>query len=80
MKQVYHSNATTNIRLRSEINKSNLPNNILAEKYGVSKNTICKWKNRDSLVDKSSRPNTIHYSLSDLDMLIAVQLRVLTDQ
>ena len=78
MKQVYHSNATTNIRLRSEINKSNLPNNILAEKYGVSKNTICKWKNRKNFKDKSSKPFIIHYSLSDLDMLIAVQLRVLT--
>lgn len=78
MKQVYHSNATTNIRLRSEINKSNLPNNILAENFGVSKNTICKWKNRDSLADKSSRPSVIHYSLSDLEMTIAIELRVLT--
>lgn len=78
MKQVYHSNATTNIRLRSEINKSNLPNNILAVKHGVSENTISKWKNRDSLEDKSSRPSTIHYSLGDLEMIIAVELRVLT--
>jgi transposase InsO family protein len=78
MKQVYHSNATTNIRLRSEINDSNLAKNILAKKFGVSENTICKWKNRHSLADKSSKPNTIHYSLSDLEMTIAVELRVLT--
>jgi transposase InsO family protein len=78
MKQVYHSNATTNIRLRSEINKSNLPNNILAKNFGVSENTICKWKNRDIFLDKSSRPNSILYSLSDLEMTIAVELRVLT--
>ena len=42
MKQVYHSNATTNIRLRNEINKSNLTNKELSEKYNVSGNTIKK--------------------------------------
>lgn len=78
MKQVYHSNATTNIRLRSEINKSKKSNNILAEEYGVSENTIKKWKNRNNFEDKSSRPLTIHYSLSELDMLIAVELRTMT--
>lgn len=78
MKQVYHSNATTNIRLRSEINKSNEPNNILAKKFNVSENTIIKWKNRNNFEDKSSRPLTIHYSLSELDTLIAVELRIMT--
>ncbi len=78
MKQVYHSNATTNIRLRSEINKSNEPNIFLAKKFGVSENTISKWKNRERFEDKSSRPATVHYSLSGLEMLVAVELRVLT--
>ncbi len=76
MKQAYHSNAKTN--LRAQINNSDLPNHVLAEKHKTSINTIDKWKNRDSLVDKSSRPATIHYSLSDLDQLIATELRVLT--
>jgi transposase InsO family protein len=78
MKQVYHSNSTTNIRLRSEINKSNLPNLSLSIKYGVSENTVSKWRNRRSFTDKSSRPHTIHYSLSELEMLIAVEIRALT--
>lgn len=78
MKQVYHSNATTNIRLRSEISKSKESNIFLAQKYGVSENTISKWKNRKNLEDKSSRPDTIQYSLSELEMLIAVELRTLT--
>jgi len=78
MKQVYHSNATTNIRLRYEINKSKESNIFLAQKYGVSENTIFKWKNRKSLEDKSSRPDTIKYSLSEQEMLIAVELRTLT--
>jgi len=78
MKQVYHSNATTNIRLRSEIRKSNLSNQALSLKYGVSGNTISKWKNRDAFLDKSSKPKTIYYSLSELETLIAVELRTIT--
>lgn len=78
MKQTYHSNATTNIRLRTEINNSNLPPRILALKYGVSAKTIKKWKTRTNFKDKSSRPYTIKYALTDLEMLIAIHLRVLT--
>jgi len=78
MKQIYHSNSTTNVRLRTEINKSNLPYHLLASQYGVSQNTIGKWKNRAEFQDKSSRPHTIKYALSELEMLIAVELRVLT--
>lgn len=78
MKQTYHSNSTTNIRLRSEINKSNLSYRVLSSKYGVSENTIGKWKRRIEFEDKSSKPNTIKYALSDIEMLIAVELRTLT--
>ena len=78
MKQVYHSNASTNIRLRSEINKSELSNIALTEKLGVSENTIRKWKNRTSFEDRSSKPHSIHYALSNLEMLIAVELRAMT--
>jgi transposase-like protein len=78
MKQTYHANATTNVRLRNTINKSTLTNLQLSEHYGVSQNTISKWKNREKFEDKSSRPNTIHYALSDLEMIIAIELRLLT--
>ena len=78
MKQTYHSNSTTNIRLRSEINKSNLTHQKLSLQYGVSENTIRKWKNRTKFQDKSSRPHHIKYALSELEMRIAVELRILT--
>ncbi len=42
MKQVYHSNATTNVRLRNEINKSKLCNSSLSLKYGVSEKDYTK--------------------------------------
>jgi len=78
MKQVYHANATTNVRLRTEISNSNATNLELSNKYGVSKNTINKWKNRTEFTDKSSKPYHIKYSLSDLEMLISIELRTLT--
>jgi transposase-like protein len=78
MKQVYHSNATTNVRLRNEINKSKLSNSSLSLKYGVSEKTIGKWKKRKGFEDRTSRPHAIKYTLSDLEQLIAVELRSLT--
>jgi len=78
MKQNYHSNAKTNIHLRTAIQQSHLTTRELSLKYGVSTKTICKWKNRIDLRDKSSRPNKISYSLSELDTLIAIELRVIT--
>lgn len=78
MKQTYHSNSTTNVRLRSEINKSNLSYSSLSSKYGVSKNTIGKWKNRAEFKDKSSRPKTIKYALTEQEIIISVNLRALT--
>ncbi len=78
MKQNYHSNAKTNVHLRTVIQKSNLTNVELSLKHGVSTKTICKWRSRTDLRDQSSRPNNIRYSLSELDCIIAIELRVLT--
>lgn len=78
MKQTYHSNAKTNIHYRSEINKSSMSNLQLSEKFSISINTVIKWRNRENFKDKSSRPKAIKYALSELEMLIAVELRVLT--
>ncbi|SDD11612.1 hypothetical protein SAMN05216323_108617, partial [Williamwhitmania taraxaci] len=67
MKQEYHSNATTNLHMRLDINKSNLTNLMLANKFGISEPTVSKWKNRAIFEDKSSRPHTIHYALNDFE-------------
>lgn len=75
MQQVYHSNATTNIHIRCEIQKSNLPMNILAEKYNVSENTVSKWKGRNELFDRSSRPHTIYYSIAEIEQEVIKSIR-----
>lgn len=62
--QTYHQNAKTNQHIRIELKNSQLSCQELAQKFGVNKNTVTKWKNRSSCFDKSSRPNTIQYCFS----------------
>lgn len=75
MAQLYHSNATTNIHVRSQIQKSMVSNSELSEQYSVSERTIFKWKHRDHLADKSSRPDTIHYSLTNTEKCLIKSIR-----
>jgi transposase-like protein len=50
----------------------------LANKYNTSEVTISKWKNRKILTDKSSRPDHISYTLSDIEQALAISLRQTT--
>ena len=49
--------------------------NHLAEKYNVSENTVSKWKGRDELYDRSSRPHNIYYSLADIEQEVIKTVR-----
>ena len=75
MKQEYHSNAVTNVHIRTQIKESNLSQSELACKYNTSTATINKWKNREDFYDKSSRPDNITYALSDIEQALAVSTR-----
>jgi transposase len=77
-KQFDHTNARTNRHLHLKIQRSNLTNEALSKQYGVSVNTILKWKNWSNYEDKSSRFHHIKYSLSELFMIISVELRSFT--
>ncbi|MFA7026953.1 MAG: hypothetical protein WC163_03140 [Sulfurovum sp.] len=78
MCQVYHSNASTNRHVRDIVQKSDLTNVELANKYNINVKTVSKWRSRDYQDDKSSCPNTIHYALSDLDKELIRVVRTLT--
>ncbi len=78
MKQEYHSNAVTNLHIRTQIKESNLTNFELSIKYNTSEATISKWKNRKILADKSSRPDNISYTLGDIEQALGVSLRQTT--
>lgn len=75
MQQVYHFNATTNINIREQIQNSN--SNIIDNslRFGVSIQTVSKWKNRDFNVDLSSKPHNIEYSLTDLEKALIINIR-----
>lgn len=75
MQQVYHSNATTNINIRNQIQNNKSTNQKLASQFGVSSQTISKWKNRDFNTDKSSRPLSIQYALSDIEKALTISIR-----
>ncbi len=76
MPQKSHSNAKTNVHIRTLIQSNeDHSNSELASRFSVSTNTISKWRNRSSLEDASSRPHRITYSLDELNEAIVVSLR-----
>ena len=76
MQQVYHKNAFTknHIRFQIQIEKSST-NVFLETQFGVSENTISKWRNRDFQTNASSTPQNIKYVLTDLEDAISVSIR-----
>lgn len=59
-----HKNARASFPLRREIREGSGSVNSLALKYGLSWKTVKKWRERNSLEDKSSRPHKLRISLS----------------
>ncbi len=75
MSHTIHSQARTTPMIRKEIRESEFSQAELAEKYGVTRQTIRKWQNRGSVEDRSHRPNKLYTTLSPLEEEIAVSLR-----
>src|SRR3989304_6153580 len=65
MLQKLHKNAKTNYAIRREIQSS--PHSILflARKHNLSWLTVKKWKEREFVEDKSSRPDKLRISLTN---------------
>ena len=51
-----HGSATTTPRVRRAIQESEEKNTVLAKRYNVSRNTIAKWKARESTSDERMGP------------------------
>lgn len=71
-----HSQARTTAIIRQEIKDSALSERACAEKYNVTRDTVRKWKKRDKTVDLSHKPHVLHTTLTPLQELIVVHLRV----
>jgi transposase InsO family protein len=75
MQQIYHSNATTNINIRTQIQNNSVTNSELAIRFNVSQKTISKWKNRDFVQDVSCKPHNIKYALTNIEKAVIISLR-----
>src|SRR5919205_3762841 len=72
-----HANARTTPAVRAEIARSREPTGVLAQRYGVSTETIRKWRQRgpQDCHDRSSRPHKLPWKATDEERAIVCALR-----
>lgn len=72
-----HPNARTTPVVRAEIARSREPTLLLAQRYGVSTETIRKWRKRGvgDCQDRSARPHTLPWKASEEERAVVCALR-----
>jgi transposase InsO family protein len=72
-----HPNARTTPAVRAEIARSSEPTGVLAKRYGVSTETVRKWRKRGPAAcrDRSSRPCRLPWKASEEERAIVCELR-----
>jgi transposase InsO family protein len=70
-----HVMARTTPLIRQEIKKSTLSQRALAEKYNVTRSTVQKWQKRESVADKSHRPDHLQTTLNIAQEAIVIEIR-----
>lgn len=70
-----HKNATTTPKTRGMIQASDLPMTVLAERLGVTVETIARWKHRDSVEDRTHTPHRLQTTLNAEQEAIVLVLR-----
>jgi transposase InsO family protein len=72
-----HPNARTTPAVRAEIARSSERSGVLAERYGVSAETIRKWRQRGPAEcrDRSSRPHKLPWKASEEERAVVCELR-----
>ena len=70
-----HKQATTTPKVRATIQASDDAGTVLAERFGVTPQTIYKWRNRDSVEDRSHTPHRLQTTLTPAQEAVAVALR-----
>ncbi|WP_022665849.1 helix-turn-helix domain-containing protein [Desulfospira joergensenii] len=79
MKIHLHKNATTTPAQRAFIqNNSHFSVSQLAEKIGVSKTTVRRWRKRSNVFDHSHTPNRVSKALTPVDEIKIVLCRLVT--
>ncbi len=70
-----HKQATTPPRIRAAIQASDEPAWVIAERYGISEQTVWKWRKRDSVHDRSHTAHKRQTTLTPAQEAVAVALR-----
>lgn len=72
-----HKQARTTPAIRAEIQaaSASVSNSELAQRYGVTLPTIYKWRNRQSVEDRSHTAHRLQTTLTPAQELVAVELR-----
>src|ERR671920_2220774 len=72
-----HPNARTTPAVRAEIARSDEPSGVLARRYGVSTETIRKWRKRgpEDCLDHSARPHRLPWKATDEERAVVCALR-----
>src|SRR5210317_1994932 len=70
-----HKQATTTPKIRAAIQASADPAWMVAERYGISEQTVWKWRKRDSVHDLSHTPHKLQTTLSPAQEAVAVTVR-----
>src|SRR3712207_4865763 len=72
-----HPNARTPPAVRAEIARSGEPAGVLAKRFGVSTETIRKWRKRgpEDCLDHSARPHKLPWKATDEERAVVCALR-----
>jgi transposase-like protein len=70
-----HKQAATTPKIRAAIQASTEPAWMVAERYGISEQTVWKWRKRDSIQDRSHTPHRLQTRLTPAQEAVAVCLR-----
>ena len=70
-----HKNATTTPAIRAKIAASEEPAAVLAGRYGVTLDTIYRWRRRTSFEDRSHTAHQLATTLTPAQEAVAVELR-----
>jgi transposase InsO family protein len=70
-----HKQATTTPKVRAAIQASGDAGTALAERFGVTAQTIYKWRKRDSVEDRSHTPHRLQTTLTPAQEAVALALR-----
>jgi len=70
-----HKQATTTPKVRAAIQESDELGTVLADRFGVTPQTIYKWRKRDTVEDRSHTPHRLQTTLTPAQEAVAVALR-----